>query len=46
MIDLILFLFTLAMFATGFYCGAKFGTAAGMFRAARAKVAGWFGDSK
>jgi hypothetical protein len=46
MIDLILFLFTMAMFSAGFYCGGKFGTAAAMFRAARTKVAGWFGDSK
>lgn len=46
MIDLILFLFTLGMFVAGFYCGKTFGTAAAMYAAARAKVAGLFGTSK
>jgi hypothetical protein len=38
MVDLILLVFVLAVFAAGFWCGQKFHTVAGMKEA----IAGWF----
>lgn len=38
MIDLILLVFVLAVFAAGFWCGQKFRTTAGMVEA----IKGWF----
>ena len=38
MVDLILLAFVLAVFAAGFWCGAKFRTVAGI----KAAIAGWF----
>lgn len=42
MVDLILIVFTLAVFYAGFYCGAKFSTLGAMFMAARVKVKALF----
>ncbi len=41
MVDLILFGFTVAMFACGFWCGAKFGTYQEMAARAKAWAKGW-----
>lgn len=38
MVDLILLVFVLAVFAVGFWCGQKFRTVAGM----KAAIGGWF----
>lgn len=38
MLDLILLAIVLAVFAAGFWCGAKFRTVAGL----KAVIAGWF----
>jgi hypothetical protein len=37
MIDIILFLFTLALFFAGFWCGAKYGTLTKLGEAIKAK---------
>ena len=38
MVDLILLVFVLAVFAAGFWCGAKYRNVAGL----KAAIAGWF----
>lgn len=38
MVDLILLIFVLAVFAAGFWCGQKFRTVTGM----KSAIAGWF----
>lgn len=41
MVDFILITFNAAVFAAGFWCGAKFKTLAGMKSAAKDKLSAW-----